>query len=252
MKKMIFALLLICPMMAAADPAPPLPKTVFLVNDVVSFGDGMGDDGDSSDSIGSSGGTTDMRDAPAPEPAGKWIPLGGKFGKDSEFQFGLNKYAGIGGEVLDERMESQFLSGPAIDPFALMFKSSAAFTLGAAVLYNAEHGNATYSIQPGFVLTPMVQAVLSKTIERLPYLARITDIKVPKIIMYAGGITRFYLSFGYRPNSSPDIAHVCRQKLGVPFDCTAGFGVRIDGTDAVEWAANLIKNGSLVETHIGE
>lgn len=172
-----------------------------------------------------------------------WIPIGGPFGSHHEFQFGVDKLAGFGGCIVDERYESQFIGGPCIDPLVIKRYGETTFTLGGGVLYNAEHGNPTYVIQPGFMIGPVIQAGIQKTAERVPYLASLADIPVPKFVQYIGSITRVQISFGYRPHSSPDIGHVCKQKTGLPFDCTGGIGIRFDGTDAVEYVGGLLVKG---------
>jgi hypothetical protein len=139
----------------------------------------------------------------------------------------------MGGCILDERMDAQFLGGPCIKPAAIRYDGKPTLGLGFGVLYNAEHGNASYNIYPGFTIGPVASIALNAAAERIPYLENLTNIEIPKFWTQIANATEIFGSIGWRPIHSP----------GVHSDMTAGFGFRIDGSDAVEKAASLIQKG---------
>lgn len=160
-------------------------------------------------------------------------PIGRSFGSSGQFQFALDKLPAIGGCVLDERMDAQFLGGPCLDPLDMLVHGEPALTLGGAVLYNAEHGNPTYNIQVGFVAGTIAKNTITSIAEKIPVFESLTSIELPKFWTEVSKRTRFLLSAGPRPIHTKDVHS----------NFTAGFGFRIDGTDALITAGQLIQKG---------
>lgn len=160
-------------------------------------------------------------------------PIGSSFGSHGEFQLGLDRMPAIGGCVLNERMDAQFLAGPCIDPLLLTRNGQPIFSLGAGVLYNAERGNPTYNVQLGFIVGPLAKQGIGFVVDRIPVVERVTHIELPGFFIQLADATRLYVSAGPRPIHTKDVKS----------DFTAGFGFRVDCTNAVEYVAGLLKAG---------
>jgi len=149
-----------------------------------------------------------------------WIPIGGKFGSNQSWQFGFDSGATAGGCVQREVHDGQWLAGPCRDIFLLKKNGVAHAHTGGAVLYNAERGNATYSLRAGINVGPVASALLNKAVDRLPYLEGLADIKVPKFLGYIGDITTIDYAVGYRPIHSADVignwTHGPMVKMDIP------------------------------------
>lgn len=152
--------------------------------------------------------------------AADWYKLGPAFGPAQSWQFGFDKSATAGGCVQRELHDGQWLAGPCRDVLLLAKDGEHRAHLGAAVMYNAERGNATYSIRAGVNAGPILRATLVLALNRLPYLENVADFQAPKFLAYLGDITTVDYAVGYRPTHSKDVignwTHGPMVKLDLP------------------------------------
>lgn len=131
--------------------------------------------------------------------------IGSAFGSTKAWQFGIDKSATVGGCVQREIHDGQWLGGPCRDIFQLDKNGQHRFHLGAAIMYNSQHGNATYSARVGFNAGPVLGSAFSYVVNNLPYLESLSDVQAPKFIVYIGHVTTIDMAIGYRPIHTNDV-----------------------------------------------
>lgn len=121
------------------------------------------------------------------------------------WQFGIDKSATVAGCIQRELKDGQWLAGPCRDIFVLAKDGISRAHLGGAIMYNAEHGNASYEIRAGIALGPATRAAVDKLAETAPGLEVLTQIKLPKWAAYLTDITTLDFAAGYRPIHTADV-----------------------------------------------
>lgn len=149
------------------------------------------------------------------------LNLGSAFGPNSRFQLGIDKSLTAGACVQRELHDGQWLAGPCRDVLVLTRQGVRAMHLGAAVMYNAEHGNATYSLRLGGNVGPVVQAAIDMASSEIPMLQEaLGAVHVPKFLGYLGHITTVDYAVGYRPTHTADVignlTHGPMVKMDIP------------------------------------
>lgn len=163
---------------------------------------------------------------PAPQPAlSGWHNLH-TFG-EGHWKLGLDTAEVLGACAERELHDGQFLAGPCGDGLILAKDATARFHLGAAVLYNSEHGNATYQARLGFNVGPMVQAALAKAADGIPALDAIAQWNAPPWLSKIGKITTLDFAGGYRPIHDDSVngnwTYGIMAKVNVPLDVVFGW-----------------------------
>lgn len=131
--------------------------------------------------------------------------LGKNFGSTGQWQFGIDKGATAGACLQREVHDGQWLAGPCRDVLILARNGAKAAHLGAAVMYNADRGNATYSLRAGVNVGSASKAFLVELSQKAPLLESIGDLKAPKWAAYLGSITTLDYAVGYRPKHNADV-----------------------------------------------
>lgn len=170
---------------------------------------------------------TDLQPPSAPEPVAVpgWVNIH-SFG-EGRWKLGLDASASVGACLERELHDGQFLAGPCRDALVLAKDGKPAFHLGAAVLYNAEHGNATYQARLGFNVGPAAQAALAKTAYYIPALDSILNWKAPPWLSKIGDATTVDFAGGYRPIHDASVngnwTYGVMVKADVPLDVVFGW-----------------------------
>ena len=132
-------------------------------------------------------------------------PIGKNWGSVGQWQAGINKNLAVGGCLQREAHDGQFLAGPCVDPFVIARAGQDVFHLGAYVMFNSEHANASYGPRIGVTLGPVVKAGLSALSTRFPTIEQYVGWSPPKFCLYLDKVLTFDFGVGYRPKHSADV-----------------------------------------------
>lgn len=174
--------------------------------------------------------------APAPAPAPAAAPaaqsldllqIGSSFGKNRAWEVGIDKSPVLDACIQREVHDGQWLAGPCRDVLVLAkLDASGALHpvahLGAAIMYNAEHGNASFSMRAGVNVGPAAHALMVKLADDIPGLEGISNITFPKWASYLGSVTTVDYAVGYRPTHDASVngnlTHGPMAKMSIPLD----------------------------------
>jgi hypothetical protein len=174
--------------------------------------------------------------APAPAPAVVAAPavqsldlfqIGNSFGKNKSWEVGIDKSPVLDACIQREVHDGQWLAGPCRDVLVLAKMDASGMLhpvahLGAAIMYNAEHGNASFAMRAGVNVGPAAHALLSKMADDIPGLEGISNITLPKWASYIGSVTTIDYAMGYRPvhdaSVNGNLTHGPMAKMSIPLD----------------------------------
>jgi len=163
----------------------------------------------------------------APAPNLDLFQIGSNFGKNHSWEVGIDKSPNVDACLQREVHDGQWLAGPCRDIFILAKKQADGSLqpvahLGAAILYNADHGNASFSARAGLNVGPAAHVMLVKVSDDIPGLEGLANITFPKWAAYLGDATTVDFAVGYRPvhdaSVNGDLTYGPMAKLSIPLD----------------------------------
>ena len=148
--------------------------------------------------------------------------IGKNWGSSGQWAFGVDKSATAGACVQREVHDGQWLAGPCRDIFVLARHGISTAHMGGAIMWNAEHGNATYSLRLGVSVGPAARAFLLKASEALPGLENLAAWSPPRFLGYISDIATVDFAGGYRPTHDASVngnwTYGPMVKLDIPLD----------------------------------
>lgn len=148
--------------------------------------------------------------------------IGQPFGREDQWQFGVDRTFTAGACWQREDVNGQWLVGPCRDVFILAKHGQSVAHAGVAVMYNAEHGNALYELRAGVNVGPFAKYCLNLAVRKIPYAERLAEIRAPKFLVYFGNITTVDYAWGLRLKHDPSVngrqGRGAMFKMDIPLD----------------------------------